>query len=104
MKRNVVRSRSATLMPRLWVLLLVLVAACMPAGGDPSAGHSTTGAGSPFVPIEQFAYDVTCPSFDPSKSPLPADLPLADTVAAGTIAGAFSVSQAGEATYTLPLV
>src|SRR5258706_8660899 len=104
MKRNLIPSLSIAMMPRLGVLLLALLAACMPAGGNPPAGHSTSGAGSPFVPVAQWTYDVTCPSFDPSKSPLPADLPPADTVAAGTMAGSFSVSHTGEATYTLPLV
>jgi RHS repeat-associated protein len=55
------------------------------------------------VPIEQYTYDVACPKFDPSKSPLPADLPPGETIAAGSAAGAFAVSQTGEATYTMPL-
>jgi hypothetical protein len=93
------RHRSAALLSHWWVLVLALLTACMPGGGDPSAGRATSGAGSPFVPVAHVSYDVTCPAFDPAKSPLPGDLPAADTVAAGTAAGAFAVSHTGEATY-----
>jgi hypothetical protein len=97
------RKRRPVAKPWVWVLLLALFAACTPSGGGPAAGHSTSGTASPFVPAHQVAYDVTCPGFDPSKSPLPADLPAVQAESAGAIAGAFSVSHGGEATYTMPL-
>lgn len=47
-----------------------------------------------------------CPSYNAETSPLPtADLtPVSQGAPPGTIAGAFSVSQAGEATYSIPLI
>jgi hypothetical protein len=52
MTRKSTPSRSIAVIPRLWVLVLVLLAACMPSGGGPAAGQSTTGAGSRVIDEE----------------------------------------------------
>jgi RHS repeat-associated protein len=75
--------------PRAWPLVL-FVLACLLGGKAPP--HRTQDTA------------VVCPAYDPATSPLPADLPLADTAAAGALPGSFAVSRSGEATYTIPLV
>lgn len=86
--------------PRVWLVVLFLLATTLgsnaPPDSDPSAGGAPpTSAGDVTFP---------CLGLEPSKSPLPKDdLATAETAPAGAIPGSFAVSQTGSATYSIPL-
>src|SRR5262249_401942 len=75
------------------LVLLLLFVACA-AGPGCTCSHAQV-ASSATVP---------CLTQRPAASISPGPAPAVTTVAAGTIAGSFSVSSAGDAVYTIPLV
>jgi RHS repeat-associated protein len=93
---TIVAPARPSLDPRAWPLVLFVLACLL--GGNAPPQHAPGGE----PPVGDLG--LLCPAPDPVTSPLPADLPLAETVAAGALPGSFAVSRSGGATYTIPLV
>lgn len=86
-------------MSRLLALTAALLVCGTSAGSD-GPPPDTTGGDAPSTPLPS---DPVCPSSG-AVSPLASTgAPRSETVAAGSIAGAFSASPTGEASYTMPL-
>jgi hypothetical protein len=88
--------RTLTSLRRALVVLLCAVVACLVPGSS-FGGHPP----SPIGGVPPSSNDPDCPAFDASV--LPPAPPAGTTPQAGTIAGTFSVSAAGEATYSFPI-
>ncbi|APR85499.1 Rhs family protein [Minicystis rosea] len=90
------RRRWRTLIP-LFIFLVCLLGSneTVPSDSEPSGGSESTGTDQ---------VGLVCPSYDPSHSPFPTALPTEKPEPAGRISGSFAVSQAGEATYAIPLI
>ena len=100
------RTQARAPLRRSLLLLFLLLMVCLlaPACHGGSAPGPTPGPGTdPGLPPSGQDQQA-CPALSDTLPVLPLPLPRGDTVRAGTLPGAFSVSSTGEAHYTLPLV